>query len=84
MLFGVSVQTYVKDIKFGVTIIGAVLMILNEVVTFVPTSDVHWVTGAIAVLTIVSRDITDVMHALGLSSGRYEAARLKVRSAGQP
>lgn len=78
MLFGVSVQTYVKDAKFTVTVIGALLMIINEVLPIVPAGDQHWVTGTVAVLTIISRDITDVMHALGLDSGRYNSARLKI------
>jgi hypothetical protein len=52
--------TIKKYAKWVVTGIGVVLMIANEVLPIVPASAQHWVTAVIAVLTLVSRDITDL------------------------
>jgi hypothetical protein len=50
-----------KYAKLLTTVIGAVLMVANEVLPIVPASAQHWVTGVIAVLTIVARDVTEIL-----------------------
>lgn len=47
--------------KLVATVLGAVLMVLNESLAVVPANWTHWVTGAIAVLTVVARDLTSVV-----------------------
>lgn len=68
-----------KDAKFAVTVIGVLLMILNEVVLLpiIPAADQHWVTGAIAVLTILGRDITDLT---GVSAAAKAAVKAATRA----
>jgi hypothetical protein len=53
-----NITKYAKLIS---TIVGAVLMVLNEALPIFPVDWQHWVTGVIAVLTIVARDLTDVI-----------------------
>ena len=59
-----SKANFIKYAKLGITIIGALLMIANEALPLVPSTWQHWVTGAIAVLTVALRDITDIVNGL--------------------
>jgi len=50
-----------KYAKLITTTVGAVLILLNEVLPVVPAGAQQWVTGAIAVLTIVARDVAEIV-----------------------
>jgi squalene cyclase len=54
--------------KWVVTAVGAVLMLLNQVLPIVPTQWQHWVTAAIAVGTLLVRDLTDLTSSSLFSS----------------
>jgi hypothetical protein len=51
---------FTKYAKLAITVIGAVLALLNETVAVFPASAQHWVTGTILVLTIVARDLAEI------------------------
>ena len=54
----------VKDAKTVVTGIGVVVAYLTQALPLVPDADKHWVLAAVAVLTVVGRDVTDVVSSV--------------------
>lgn len=63
-----------KYAKIITTTVGALLILLNETLPLLPANGQHWVTGLIAVLTIVARDITEIF------GGTSEVLATKVQS----
>lgn len=53
--------TFTKYAKLTITVIGTILAILTEVTPLVPADSQHWVTGAILVLTLVARDLAEII-----------------------
>jgi len=72
-----TLATVIRDAKFAVTVIGAVAAAGSEILPVVPAQWQHWVSGGIAVLTIVGRDIADAVSELNgveaSGTGQHEA-----------
>ena len=59
-----AIKTLSTNIKTTVTILGGVLVLLNEVLPWAPADQQHWMTGVISIGTLLTRDLTDVAQKL--------------------
>lgn len=55
-----AIKTLSTNIKTAVTIMGGVLVLLNEVLPWAPADQQHWITGVVTIGTVLVRDLTDI------------------------